>query len=45
MEAEVVLGDPYRFKATAGAGVEVLAVAEGAFRLGMLGLRGSRFAF
>ena len=34
MEAEVVLGDPYRLKVTAGAGVEVVAVAKGAIRLG-----------
>lgn len=34
MTAEVVLGDPCRLKAAAGAGVEVIAVAKGAFGLG-----------
>jgi hypothetical protein len=35
MKAEVVLGDVSRLKATAGAGVEVIAVAERAFGLGV----------
>jgi hypothetical protein len=38
MRAEVVLGDPFRLKATSGAGVEVIAVAERAVRLGTTGV-------
>jgi hypothetical protein len=34
LKAEVVLRDPYQFKATAGAGVEIIAVAKGAIGLG-----------
>jgi hypothetical protein len=32
-KAQVILRDPHRLKATPGAGVEVVAVAEGAVRL------------
>ena len=45
MEAEVVLGDPDRLKATAGAGVEIIAVAKRAVGLRAADLLAARFAF
>jgi hypothetical protein len=45
MEAEIVLGDPYRLKAVPSAGVKVIAIAEGAFGLRATGAFAARCAF
>jgi hypothetical protein len=45
MKAEVVLGDPYRLKATSGAGVEIIAVANWAVGLPAAGALAARRAF